>query len=204
VTRVKPWAAALLLAPTLLSGCGALGLSSSGPATPASSAPAAGGKNWIVVAPGSPTPSAGPGAGSSGGGWTLPWTPPGNGGVAAAATVTPTPTCSANTFSFSKVAAADVVAGPTSAVVSWYNVGGYNLRQFRLTAIRQDLVAGRQRDVGWVTVPPRTPCGQMSATITGLDRRTGYVFSVDAVVVRRSCDGTHAATVARSHVVRTR
>jgi hypothetical protein len=203
VTRVKPWAA-LLLAPALLSGCGALGLSSSGPGSaPAPSAPAAGGKNWIVVAQGSPTPSAGPGAGSTGGGWSLPWTPLANGGRAATATVTPTPTCSANTFSFSKVAIADAVAGPTSAVVSWYNVGGYNLRQFRLTAISQDLAGGRQRDVGWVTVPPKTPCGQMSATITGLDRRTGYVFSVDAVVVRRSGDGTHAATVARSHVVRT-
>jgi hypothetical protein len=49
-------------------------------------------------------------------------------------------------------------------------------------------------------VQPSRPCGRMSATITGLDRRTGYVFSVDAVVYRRSGDGTHAATVARSLV----
>ena len=88
-------------------------------------------------------------------------------------------------------------------MVSWYNVGGYNLVQFRLTATSQDVVGGRQRDVGWRVVPPSLPCGQMSATITGLDRHTGYVFSVDAVVYRRSGDGTHAATVARSLVVYT-
>jgi len=54
-----------------------------------------------------------------------------------------------------------------------------------------------------VTVPPKTPCGQMSAPIGNLARGTTYVFTVDAVVLRRSGDGTHAATVARSHPVRT-
>jgi hypothetical protein len=88
-------------------------------------------------------------------------------------------------------------------VVSWYNVGGYNLVQFRITATSQDPVGGPQRDVGWLVVPPSLPCGWMSATITGLDRKTGYVFSVDAVVHRRSGDGTHAATVARSRVIYT-
>jgi hypothetical protein len=195
--------AALLLVPVLLSGCSALGLSSSS-AGSGSSSGAAGGKSWVVVTAGSPTPSAAPGQGSSGGSWTLPWTPLGTGnGGAATPAKTPAPTCSPNTFNFSKVAAADAVTSATSAVVSWYNVGGYNLKQFRLTAISQDLVGGKQRDVGWVTVAPTTPCGQMSATITGLDRKTGYVFSVDAVVLRRSGDGTHAATVARSHVIRT-
>jgi hypothetical protein len=123
------------------------------------------------------------------------------GGRAAAAT--PTPTCYANTFKFTKINGATVTPGPTSAVVSWYNVGGYNLVQFRMTAVSQDLKSGRQRDIGWVTAKPSTPCGQMTATITGLDRKTGYVFSIDAVVLRRSGAGTYAGTIARSGAVRT-
>ena len=97
-----------------------------------------------------------------------------------------------------------VVPGTTSAKVSWYNVGGYNLVEFRVTAISQDLLIGGQRDVGWVTVKPENPCGYLTATVPNLDRRTGYVFSVDAVVLRRSGDGTHAATIFRSAVVHTR
>jgi hypothetical protein len=115
----------------------------------------------------------------------------------------PAPTCEPTTFNFARIAGAGVTPSATSAVVSWYNTGGYNLVEFRITAIRQDLVVGKQRDVGFVTVRPGPPCRLVSATVTGLDRRTGYVFSVDAVVQRRSGDGTHAATVARSHVVRT-
>jgi hypothetical protein len=75
--------------------------------------------------------------------------------------------------------------------------------EFKLYAISQDLVVGGQRDVGYTTVKPRTPCGQMSATITNLSPKTHYVFSVDAVATRRSGDGTHAATVARSHSIPT-
>jgi hypothetical protein len=206
VTRIKQLAV-LLLVPVLLSGCGALGLSSSSSgsssSSPGSSPGATGGKTWLVVDQGTPTPSAAPGHGASGDSWTLPWTPlrtNGNGG--AAATAAPTPTCGTNNVNFSRIAGATAVTSATGAVVSWYNDGGYNLRQFRVTAISQDLVGGKQRDVGWVTVTP-TRCGPMSATITGLDRKTGYVFSVDAVVGRTVGDGTQAATIARSGVVRT-
>jgi hypothetical protein len=194
--------AVLVLVPALLSGCGALGLSSSGGRSGATVTPSPTGSSWIVVAQGSATPSAAPSAVAASptpaptGGF-LPLSPPRPAG-------TPVVTCSPNTFNFSKIALADVVASTTSAVVSWYNVGGYNLKQFRLTAISQDLKHGGQRDVGFFVVAPTTPCGQMSATVNGLDRKTGYVFSVDAVVLRRSGDGTHAATVARSHVIRTR
>jgi hypothetical protein len=196
--RRRRWAV-LLLVPLFGSGCGVLGGggSSAGPSAAATPSPGAG---WIVVAQGSAAPSPRPS-------FPAASPTPGNGFlpivVAPAPAGTPTRTCSPNTFNFSKIGPADVTAGPTSAVVSWYNVGGYSLVEFRLTAISQNLTAGSQRDVGWVTVVPPNPCGQMSATITGLDRRTGYVFSVDAVVRRRSGDGTHAATVARSGVVHT-
>jgi hypothetical protein len=197
--------ATLLLVPLFLSGCSALGLSSSSGSSSSSSAAGATpspGASWIVVARGSATPSPTPSFPSAS---PTPTTGTGflpvGGGPAAGGT--PTPTCSPNTFKFSKVGGATAVPGTTSAVVSWYNVGGYNLVQFRLTAISQDLVGGWERDVGWVIVAPTTQCGQMSATITGLDRKTGYVFSVDAVVKRRSGDGTHAATIARTGVVDT-
>ena len=199
--RGRQWAM-VLLAPVLLGGCGTLGLSTpqGGSAAAAAGAPSPG-PSWIIVAQGSATPSPAP---------SYPTASPTPGATAGLLPVggpapmrTPTSTCSPNTFKFSRIAGADVTPGATSAVVSWYNVGGYNLVQFRLTATSQDLMIGAQRDVGWVTVEPGTPCGQMSAAITGLDRKTGYVFSVDAVVTRRSGDGTHEATIARSGVVYT-
>jgi hypothetical protein len=191
----------LLLAPVLLSGCGALGLSGSGGggAATADGTPSAG-PGWVVVSRGSATPSARPSHPAASPTPVAGGFPPLG---APMPTRTPVSTCSPNLFDFSKIGPADVVPGPTSAVVSWYNVGGYNLVQFRVTATSQDLVGGKQRDVGWRVVQPSLPCGRMSATITGLDRRTGYVFSIDAVVHRRSGDGTHAATVARSLVTHT-
>src|SRR4029453_7822663 len=104
---------------------------------------------------------------------------------------------------FARIAGRDVTPSATTAGLSWYNVGGENLVEFRLYAISQDLVVGAQRDVGYTVVQPRTPCGQMSGTITNLSPRTHYVFSVDAVVLRRSGDGTHSATVFRSHSIPT-
>jgi hypothetical protein len=197
--RRRNWAV-LALVPALLSGCGVLGLSSPGSSGSAGPAMTPAGPNWIVVAQGSATPSPIPTPGTPSpaitGGY-LPQRVP-------AVSGTPILKCSPNTFNFSKIAIAYASPSTTSAVVSWYNVGGYNLKQFRLTGISQDLVGGKQRDVGFVVVTPSAPCGQMSATITGLDRKTGYMFSVDAVVIRKSGDGWHAATVARSHVVYTR
>jgi hypothetical protein len=193
--------ALLSLIPAVLSGCGALGLSTKPVIGPSPAPAAAPGPDWFLYAPGSATPSASPSGFPSSAkpilatGF-LPLPP-------AVPTRRPAPLCSPNTFSFSKIAGADVTPGRTSAVVSWYNVGGSNLLQFRLTAIGQNLVVGRQRDVGWVVAKPTMPCGQMTATIGGLSRKTGYVFSVDAVVVRRSGDGSYAATVARSKVVTT-
>jgi hypothetical protein len=194
--------AVLALVPALLSGCSALGLSASpGAGSGGSSTGPPTGSNWIVTAQGSATPSARPSYPA-----TIP-TPSPSGGFLPLGPVTPvrTPsaTCSPNQFQFSKIHIATAVMSTTSAVVSWYNVGGTNLVQFRITAISQDLVGGKQRDIGFTVVPPKQPCGEMSATITGLDRKTGYRFSVDAVVTRKSGDGTHAATVARTGVIRT-
>jgi hypothetical protein len=191
----------LAFVPALLSGCGALGLSAPG-GSGGSPTPSPSGPSWIVVDQGSPAPSPTP---SRGAGVPTPIATAGflplRPGPPAG---TPAVSCSANTFNFSKIDAADVVPATTTAVVTWYNVGGFNLKQFRITAISQDLVVGRQRDIGFTVVAPSPQCGPMSATVTGLDRKTAYVFSVDAVVDRKSGDGTRAATVARSLVIYTR
>lgn len=193
--------AMLLLVPLLLSGCGALGRTPAGGKAPASATPSPG-ASWIIVAPGNTASSPAPLV-------PTPTPTPTPTGLPPVAALTPTAgstpiwTCSPNIFDFSKIGPADVTPGTTSAVVSWYNVGGNNLVNFRLTAISQDLRAGARRNIGFTAVPPNAPCGQMSATITGLDRKTDYVFSVDAVVFRKSGSGNHEATVARSHVIRT-
>ena len=183
--------------PFLLSGCGAVKALTGDPAPTTGVSPAPSGTPWIGVTQGSPTPSAGTPVGTAspsgtfGGFLPLPSVNP-------AAGATPTATCAPASYDFSRINGVDVRPGPTSATASWYNVGGYNLLQFRMTAISQDVVRGPQRDIGWVTITPKTPCGAISATITGLDRKTRYVISVDAVVNRRSGDGTHASTVFRS------
>ncbi|MCA2214806.1 hypothetical protein [Jidongwangia harbinensis] len=194
--RRTTWAVLALL-PALLSGCSAVpGLSTGagGTGTAAAEDPA-GGEEWLVSDRGRPTPSAKPVTGTApkptptGGFLPLPSTSP---------TAKPVAKCSPNTFKFDQTGSLNVRPGPTSAVLSWYNVGGSNLVEFRLYAISQDLASGRQRDIGFTTIKPGAKCGWMSATIGNLDRRTEYVFSVDAVTDRRSGDGTYAATVARS------
>src|SRR4051812_32412271 len=145
--RRKSWFA-LALVPALLSGCGVLGLSSSGGSAGAAATAPPSGPAWIVVAQGSATPSAVPSHPAA-----SPTPTAASGFLALAApspTGTPTVVCSPNTFNFSRVAAASVRPSATTAVVSWYNVGGSNLKEFRLTAISQDLKIGKQRDVGFV------------------------------------------------------
>lgn len=82
--------------------------------------------------------------------------------------------------------------------------GGDNLVEYRVTAISQDVTPGIQRDVGWTVITPPAICGFMSATVTGLDSQTHYVFSVDAVTSQTDMDGTRASTVARTGVAVTK
>lgn len=192
----------LLVAPVLVSGCSlftAPNAVKSGGTEPGTKV--TGGNEWLIVAPGSATPSPRPSSGAA----PAPTATTG-GFLPLVAVVRPTPsaTCAGDTPRFSKINALTVVPGTTSAVVSWYNVGGYNLVEFRITATSQDLLYGEQRDVGWVTIKAANPCGYLKVTVPNLDRKTGYVFTVDAVVVRRSGDGTHAATIFRSSVVQTK
>ena len=192
----------LLVTPLVLTGCS---LFTAPSATKSGgtdiSSEVTGSDQWLVVAQGSATPTPRPSSGVS----PAP-TATKSGFLPLPPVVRPTPsaTCARDTPHFNKINALAVTPGTTSATVNWYNVGGYNIVEFRITAISQDLKLGDQRDIGFVTVKPANPCGFLSAKVPGLDRRTGYVFTVDAVVVRRSGDGTHAATVFRSSVVYTK
>lgn len=194
---------ALVLAPALLTGCSAIPGFGSDKSAGAKSTSNAGGPSWLVATRGSATPSPVPSNGRA----TASPAPTGFLPLAAAAanpTGTPAPSCAPNTFNFSRIAGVDVTPSSGTAVLSWYNEGGSNLVEFRLYAISQDMVAGAQRDVGFVTVRPSATCGRMSGTITNLSPGNGYVFSVDAVVRRLSGNGTYAATVARSKPITTK
>ena len=190
----RRWLGMVLLAPLLLGGCGG------GDTTSATAEPTTGAQPWVVVSSGSATPSPTPsyraGTASPFPSGFLPLRP-------AEPTPRPTGTYSCPPTGTKGINGADVVAGATSATVTWYNPGGENLVDYRITAISQDAVLGEQRDVGWTVVTPGETCGFMTATVTGLDPDTRYVLSVDAVQTRLGSDGTYAKTVARSQVVRT-
>jgi hypothetical protein len=188
---------ALLLLPLLAAG-GCASANTSVQATPSSAA-----TPWILNYAGSAVPSPTPTIS-----YSLPTPfPTGflpldtSGGPPA-----PAPTgsdCATVRFHGGEINSAGVVAGTTSATVSWYNPGGADLVEYRVTAISQNPVVGNQRDIGWTVLKPGSGCGMLSAPVTGLDRRTSYVFSVDAVFTKIGEDGTWSSTIARSAPVRT-
>jgi hypothetical protein len=198
-TRRTRWLVPLvtpLLAGSLLVGCAGKGAVPTATPTPTTGTA---GDEWLVVAQGSATPTPTPSRATPKPTATTRVLP-----RAPQAKTVPSPTCTFDTPDFARMVALDVVPGKTTAKVSWFNTGGYNLVQYRVTATSQDIVFGEQRDIGFVTVTPEAPCGPLSTTLTNLDRNTLYVFTVDAVVVRASGDGMHAATLFRSGPISTK
>ncbi|MET0424230.1 MAG: fibronectin type III domain-containing protein [Actinoplanes sp.] len=194
----RRWLGLVLLAPLMIGGCAAAGSSGSGSTTGAG--PTASGTPYVVVTAGSPTPSA-----TAGGGYTASASPFPTGYLPTTSpTPTPTPSGLACTSDgFHGINGATVVPGATSATVTWWNPGGSDVVEYRVTAISQEPVVGDQRDIGWTVVTPGDSCGFLTTTVSGLDRQTNYVFSVDAVTTQLDSDGTAAATVARSIVTST-
>jgi hypothetical protein len=181
-----------------LGGCSSSGGSSSA----ATAAPSSTGTPWVLYSAGSPAPTVGAPIGAAATRSTMPTGFLPLPSTTATATPTPSPSCvPANARG--AINGADVVPSRTSAAVTFYNPGGEYLVQYRVTAISQDLVTGNQRDVGWTVVTPGAACGYITATVTGLDPKTHYQFSVDAVTRKLGSDGTEAATVARSRIVST-
>jgi hypothetical protein len=194
---VRPGKLALLVIPVaglVLGGC-AQATTAQGTVTaaPSSTAP------WLMTNGGTPLPVPTP---------TISYLSPAPfpSGFLPLGSVSPSPTpaasgdgCSNIRFHPGQINSATVVAGTTSATVSWWNPGGSDLVEYRLTAIPEhQLAVGNQRDVGWTVIKPGSGCGMMSAPVTGLDRKTSYVFSVDAVFTKTGVDGTWASTIARS------
>ncbi|MBU2666555.1 fibronectin type III domain-containing protein [Actinoplanes bogorensis] len=182
----------VVLAPLLLTGCSK---AASPTATPSPSGPA-----WIVLASGSATPSPAPlyASGSVApfptGYLPLPTTSP---------TPRPTGSYGCPPVKNNIINGASATASTTSGTVTWYNPATSDIVEYRITAISQDAKVGLQRDIGWTVVTPGATCGYMTATIVGLDRKTRYMFSVDAVTTRSDSDATYDKTVARSQVVTT-
>ena len=186
------WLGILIFAPLVLGGCQASSVVGAVP-TPS-------GSPWVITVPGSATPSPAPSVATA-----TPSTYPTGFLPLPSGSATPTPTGSPTCppDASHEIAGATVVPGTTSAAVTFYNPGGSYLVEYRITAISQDVVVGQQRDVGWTVVTPGSGCGYLTATVSGLDPQTDYVFSVDAVSTKLGKDGTQASTVARSAVVKT-
>ncbi|WP_157437385.1 hypothetical protein [Actinoplanes subtropicus] len=187
------WLGTMICAPLVLGGCKASSV--------ASPVPSPSGTPWVITVSGSATPSPSPSVATA-----TPSTFPTGFLPLPSGSVTPTPTGSATDCppdASHDIGGATVVPGTTSAAVTFYNPGGSYLVEYRITAISQDVLVGQQRDVGWTVVTPGTGCGYLTATVSGLDAKTRYVFSVDAVTTMLGRDGTQASTVARSGVVTT-
>ena len=186
------WLGILIFAPLVLGGCKTNSV--------ASPVPSPSGSPWVITVPGSATPSPAPPVATA-----TPSTFPTGFLPLPSGSATPTPsgspTCPPDASH--DIGGATVVPGTTSAAVTFYNPGGAYLVEYRITAISQNVVVGEQRDVGWTVVTPGSGCGFLTATVSGLDPQTDYVFSVDAVTTILGRDGTQASTVARSGVVTT-
>ena len=74
------------------------------------------------------------------------------------------------------------VPGAGSATVTWWNVGDPALQGYQVAAVSQNFVTGTQPPWKWQTVAPGTGCTEMTATFTGLDTGSAYIFVLHAVV----------------------
>jgi Fibronectin type III domain len=189
----RRWLGLVLLAPLLMGGCSAA-------AGSATAEPAPTGSPWVLVKNGKAVASSAPK-----GYVATPRTFP-TGFLprsSASPRPAPTPTGGCSPIGGDRMNFASVVPASTSAAVTFYDRGGADLVEYRVTAVPQDLQVGAQREVGWTVLTPGASCGFRTATVVGLDPGTDYVFSVDAVTRHRERDGTYGSTVARSAVVRT-
>jgi hypothetical protein len=189
--------AAVLLAP-VLGGCSAIpGWSTATPGASAGPGGQAGGQSWVVVTQGSATPSPTPSGGGSPSASPTGFLP-----LAAGSRTAPTPAPQCTSLPRqAQINGLTVVAGPGSASVTWYHPGDGNPVSYRLTAMPQHLVSGVQPALSWQTIVPRSDCGTMTATVTGLTRGRPYILSLDAVSTRSNTDGEAGSTVARSGVI---
>jgi hypothetical protein len=193
--RKSAVALSAVVLPVLLTGC------TSSSSTPAEEESAAAGRNWVVVDEGDPTASPEVTFGK-------PWPTPSDmlpplptGSVPPSATPSSTCTPMQRIKTINGLA---VDPGPDAAVVTWYHPGGGNIVDYRVTAVSQNLQVGLQKESEWTRSVPEK-CGDVSITVTGLEPKTPYIFTVDVVMKRAnfSLEGNYTQTIARSGVVST-
>jgi hypothetical protein len=193
---------AAALVPLVLSGCGQSSAGDAGRNAAAEAAPA--GESWIVVAAGSvkPTPSASSASAA----------PTARAAAEASSRAVPVPAAPkadarpkekdcVKVHPQGQIEIATVRIGRTTATVRWYHPGDKSVVDYRVAALSQELVVGRQPELTWTVVRPGEGCHEMTAAVSGLRPGTAYVFAVNAVRIRLSQEGTYNVTVARSRAV---
>jgi hypothetical protein len=175
----------LAAASLTLGGCAALGL---GGDEDGDSSPAArDGRQWIVVDQGKATPSPSETAGRA------TATP-----AVSLSAPSPDPSCTRVWPRTEPVMIpVEVTPGAGSLTVEWPTQYDSN---YRITAVLQGVVVGRQPEPVWQDVPAGTGCS-VSATITGLTSGAAYIVWLDAPNTGRERDGTRHLYSGRSGVV---
>ncbi|WP_433057942.1 hypothetical protein [Dactylosporangium sp. CS-033363] len=116
------------------------------------------------------------------------------------ATATPSysPTECTGVYRQGVISGADVVAGTTSAQVSWWNIGDPTLIEYQVAAVSQELYQGAPPAWTWQTVAKGTGCTRVTTTVTGLTSGVPYVFVVHARLRKYESLPPIAPEVARS------
>lgn len=175
----------LAAASLTLGGCAALGLGKD--ETGDSAATVGGGKQWIVVDQGRATPSPSESFGKPTATPTVSLSAP-----------TPDPSCTRIWPRTEPVMIpVEVTPGAGSLTVEWPTQYNSN---YRVTAVLQGVVSGRQPEPVWQAVPAGTGCS-VRTTITGLTSGAAYIVWLDAPNTGRERDGTRHLYSGRSGVV---
>jgi hypothetical protein len=184
--RLRKLLLPLLALPIALGGCGMLGLGSPGtPGSAASATPGPGG-NWLVVATGSATPSPVPSFSGS----RSPALPP-------VSFLPVQPGCAKDWSIEPPLIPIEVVPGAGKLTVTWPRQYSSD---YRITAVKQPLIAGSQPNYPWQAVAAGTGC-TVTATISGLKKGVPYIVWLDAPDTGHERDGTRHPYSGRSGVV---
>ncbi len=109
-------------------------------------------------------------------------------------------TCAFNWLAGQVLIPLAVRPGASSLAVSWPRVGEPPPDEFRVAAVPQTIVDGRQPEVAWKTVSATSGCSA-STTITGLTSGEPYIVWLDAPEAGHQIDGTPRPRSGRSTVV---
>jgi len=178
-----------LSVPLAIAGCGVLGGNSTmvpNTTQTASTGPVSG-AGWLVSASGSPTPSPTPSYAGS----RSPALPP------VSFLPPPDPACATSWMPDPVLIPMTVVPTAGGFTVSWPR---QRASDYRITAVAQPLVTGKQPEYTWQPVPATSSC-TVTASITGLKKGTPYVIWLDAPNTGYERDGARHPYSGRSGVV---